>query len=98
MARELNVNMLRKAEACDDGVAKFRSLFGDSVLVSRNLCREYYDDFNFCWASEALLKKDQYNVFKELYNAARVRYWRNKMTHVSLVRARALAFWRAYNS
>ena len=52
---KITLVQLRKKRACASQLAKFESLFGDSVVVTRELCIRHAADFDFDWAAEHLL-------------------------------------------
>jgi cell division septum initiation protein DivIVA len=55
MPRELTLAALKAHGACENQRVLFRKLFGQSVLVTPELCAEHAQVFDFHWAAQHLL-------------------------------------------
>lgn len=62
-ARQLTLRALIDAGACEEQVDLFRAKFGDSVVVTEDLCRSVAGEFDWDWFARNLLSqpmRDQY--------------------------------------
>jgi hypothetical protein len=53
--RKITVSLLREHCACATGIAKFKRLFPDGVIVTRELCVQHAHQFDWDWAAGHLL-------------------------------------------
>ena len=73
---KITLVQLRKKRACASQLAKFESLFGDSVVVTRELCIRHAADFDFDWAAEHLLSAPAWAEYRRARAPALVEYRR----------------------
>ena len=69
-SRTLTLQTLIEKEACEEQVRLFKKMFGDSVLVTEELCVKYAGKFNFVWASENLLSVEGQQAYKAIVRQA----------------------------
>ena len=69
--RVIDLRMLRELNACGEQVQRFYELFGDSVVVTKELCVEHAYDFDFTWFGSKVFQHD--NFANYLADAVKVR-------------------------
>lgn len=63
--RQITLLMLVDRGACSDYREAFHTLFGDSVLPTREVCVQHADDFDWDWAAEELLSDDACETWRD---------------------------------
>ena len=99
MSKTLTVETLKSKKACQPQIDLFRSLFGDSVEVTEELCVKHAQDFNWDWAADTLLSESAREDYYKATGPALKVY--NKATAPALkvyIKATASAWARAYLS
>ena len=78
----ITLNMLQNKRACADQVETFEGEFGDSVVVTLELCLIYASIFDFCWAAHNLLSSEKYESYalerkeaRKVFNRAENHAW-----------------------
>jgi hypothetical protein len=105
----LTLATLKEKCACADQCALFRSKFGQSVDVTRELCVSVAGKFDFHWAASNLLTAPALADYERATAQARADYLRARAPALALYprcrriwadykRTRATAFADAYNS
>jgi hypothetical protein len=74
--RLLTLARLREANACTDQCELFERMFGDSVVVTPELCGSVAADFLWDWAAEHLLPASAYAEYKRVRDPAYAEYKR----------------------
>ena len=62
MTKPITIELLKKHKACYNQVEKFKEIFGEEVIPTRELCILHAQDFDFGWARTFL------NKFTKVYN------------------------------
>ena len=78
MSRILTLKTLKSKNACREQVVLFRQLFGDSVVVTPELCVKHKNDFDFAWAAKNLLSKTAHDKYYAERNVAYKKYREEK--------------------
>ena len=77
MTKPITIELLKKNEACQDQIDKFKEFFGEEVVPTRELCLLHAHDFNFKWA-QCLLP----TPVRRVYNDNIVLLWQTTYTAV----------------
>ena len=68
MTKPITIELLKEHKACKDQVAKFKKLFGEEIIPTRELCLLHAQDFNFGWA-RCLLDKSVWSPFEKVVSS-----------------------------
>ena len=69
MTKPITIELLKKHKACQDQVDKFREIFGEEIVPTRELCLLHAQDFNFLWLKR-FLNKSSYESFVKIWKTA----------------------------
>ncbi len=73
---KIHLQTLIDKRACASQTDLFRAMFGDSVNVTQKLCVSVADKFDFGWAAEHLLTRQQRADYDRITAPARADYKR----------------------
>lgn len=72
---KISLKTLKKAGACGEQLALFKSIFGNkSVEITEGLCLEHSNDFAFNWAAATFLSPKAYAEYNHETNIAAAEY------------------------
>jgi len=91
--RPLKLEKLVALNACPTQVELFRSKFGKSVNVTKELCRSVAGDFDFGWAAMNLLSPRAYAEYKRVEAPALAEYERLEASARAESRRTAAFMW-----
>ena len=74
----INVELLKSKNACHSQVSLFKKLFPNGVVVTTDLCIEYYNKFSWNWAARNLLSKTGWKEYDKIRVAAYNEYKKTK--------------------
>ena len=57
MTKTITIELLKEHKACENQVDKFKELFGEKIVPTRELCLLHAQDFDFGWAARFLSKQ-----------------------------------------
>ncbi len=74
--KTITLKRLKELGACADELLKFEQLFGAEVAVTEEMCVKHYQDFNFDWAADNLLRYIAWDEYERVCGPALAEYRR----------------------
>ena len=98
MTRPITLTLLREKSVCAEALERFKTLFGDSVTPTRELCIAHAGDFDLLWAARHLLSPSARRAYDVALAPAREAYHTALASAGEAYRTALAPAWEAYRA